>query len=256
MLSVSVMLMFLWYGFLAIGTYLLIMFFCTVGFHRHVNETINKSKYQDMWLLQHFGEEGRARWLRNFELYNLWEEYIQVSEEAKTRQLSMREQHRLNKLEQKVLESQRLYGKRCFDKIHRTANGRSNGIVHPFCFSTNSYVREPIDGQPFRPYPSKHQDYPSNHRADSSAGIHGEPYGYHWLMAGFWDPVRREDGVLVDPIKILEDDYFQDGATSAANYVVPRLFDDDNFRKALEDRVNQRIRAYEKQMGIVRRIFI
>lgn len=256
MLSVSVMLMFLWYGFLAIGTYLLIMFFCTVGFHRHVNETINTAKYRDMWLLQHFGEEGMARWLRNFELYNLWEEYIQVSEEAKTRKLGMREQHRLNKLEQQVVECQRLYGKRCFDKIHRTADGRSNGLVHPFCFSTNSYVREPIDGQPFRPYPCKHQDNPSNHRADSSAGIHGEPYGYHWLMAGFWDPVRRGDGVLVDPMAIVEDDFVNDGLNRASYYVVPMRFDDKNVKQALEERVNQRIRAYEKQMGIVRRIFI
>ena len=75
MLSVSVMLMFLWYGFLAIGTYLLIMFFCTVGFHRHVNETINKSKYQDMWLLQHFGEEGRARFLAHDKMIGLWFTY-------------------------------------------------------------------------------------------------------------------------------------------------------------------------------------
>lgn len=75
-------------------------------------------------------------------------------------------------------------------------------------------------------------------------------------MAGFWDPVRRGDGVLVDPMAIVEDDFVNDGLNRASYYVVPMTFDDENVEQALEERVNQRIRAYEKQMGIVRRIFI
>jgi hypothetical protein len=258
MLSVSVMLMFLWYGFLAIGTYLLIMFFCTVGFHRHVNETINKSKYQDMWLLQHFGEEGRARFLAHDKMIGLWFTYVTACEASKTRNLGMIERRRLKKLEQQVAEYQRQYGERCFDTIHRTPDGRSNGLVHPFCFTTDHYgYGEPIDGQPFRPYPSQHHDNPSIHNAFSSEGYHGEPYGFHWLMAGFWDPVRRaDDGELVDPMAIVEDDFVNDGLNRASYYVVAMTFDDENVGQALEDRVNQRIRDYEKQMGIIRRIFV
>lgn len=71
------------------------------------------------------------------------------------------------------------------------------------------------------PWGDNEWDYSHHHAANrcvhvtdtcsSSDGYwmrHGEPRGADWLAAGYWDPIHRfDDGVIVDPLEILLEDY-------------------------------------------------
>jgi len=132
---------------------------------------------RDAWLLQHFGAEGRDRWLCN---------------EILTHNPSSRQ----------IARIKAKYGENCWDIAHRTPDGYCSGIVRD-----NAWTQPILNYKNYPPwgndggYSRYHNELTEHEPIWHSC--HGEPRGVDWLAAGFWDPITRKDGVVVNPIYVL-----------------------------------------------------
>jgi hypothetical protein len=118
-------------------------------------------RHLNRWLLQHFGEEGRKRWLHN---QKLLKEFNSDNIQIKQRRLAQ--------------------DPNAYMLPIRTANGGVQGMVRPFV---------PDDYQPWgideNSYEDAHASANRYHEVSYITGQchHAEPYGTDWLAAGFWD---------------------------------------------------------------------
>jgi hypothetical protein len=201
-------------GFLAI---LASIWFCYAELHDYICE--HSTSLRDKWLIQHFGHEGKARWLVNEALVK----QLFSCDQARMALLSAQHvqahprviasaqgayKHALRVME----HSRAIYGADCFDAPSRGADGMRRGLVVDI--SKGGVQRDyPPWGNAYGNYPWAHALKPWTHRCTVESGSdgyrsrHGEPWGSDWLAAGYWDPIRRvDDGLVIDPISLLYED--------------------------------------------------
>lgn len=216
------MLTVLWYGIVGFASCALVAAILLCALKERVRRRFRTARSKDAWLLQHFGEHGRKLWLRNESLVPVWVEYCEAkdavfwaSKTADPDRHALRVANaRLATAEKAVAACRRSFGDGCFDAPHRTSGGGCAGLV----MGRTVDVSNPPWGPWWRPYPASHMADPSRHvpspngsweARDGHRSRHGEPMGIDWLAAGFWDPVMRDDGIMVDPVKVVEDDCFR-----------------------------------------------
>jgi hypothetical protein len=210
-LSVLFMLGWLWWGLLGLASVLVaVAGVCTViressetemDFKNGIAWRRQETRHRDRWLRQHFGEEGRRRWLLNLEAWEAFKAVMVFDEKGKA---------------VRRLEAFKAAYPGWYDGARRNAAGGSDGFV-PFAYSPAPWGTRPMvlrrkpqwGDDEDREYPSRHSAKGNRVRGrepTGGMGVHGEPMGIDWLAAGFWDPVVV-DGAVVDPIDELRRDY-------------------------------------------------
>jgi hypothetical protein len=219
--SVLFMLGWLWWGLLGLAG-VLVGFWYLGGVLRPVDPC---RRSRDRWLRQHFGEDGRRRWL----------ETRRICDGLKASRC-------------KGLDG--LYAR--LGKPRRGPDGGCVGFVllpdarapwggpalschMPWGFDWSRYDRHAKGG-------------PYSGGGDTMRGEHMEPSGLDWLAAGFWDPVgRADDGVVVDPMEAVRRDVTgQIWREGYASWSCP--FDAD-LAKELCDEGWERVRRTERETG-------
>ena len=188
-------------------------------------------KNRDRWLRQHFGEDGRKRWLENKRKNFRYAEFC--------------DQHKIRRLPD--IEQWAVIRKFVNEKLggypRRTADGRCEGFVE---LPLSDYKFNAPWGNDCSPYIERHPDTVDWFWRDGCCGArshHGEPRTADWLAAGFWDPVRRaDDGVLVDPIEVVlyrevKGDIWKSGSYGRYPIDLP---------DGMNDRANAEVTAIEK----------
>lgn len=193
-MSVVVMLAWLWWGLC--GFIAAFMGFWAFGSMLYQPQEDNV-KNRDKWLRQHFGEAGMKRWKENHRktfLLKKFEDTVKRTWDAKH-----------NKAEND-------FWAKMGGRARRTADGRCEGFVPvdikkyydsvPWSNDGSEYCETHATGIPGMVYYYSEVSCQSNWKSH-----HGEPRSSDWFAAGFWDPVARpDDGVIVDPMKLFEDE--------------------------------------------------
>lgn len=224
-MSVIILLGWLWYAFLGFLSCAAIvwLFYATLRDWWVEHVVYPRSPNRELWLKQHFGDEGARRWKVNAMLVGIRAEYQSASldfnlksrwnDERMMKDVRVRLQRVVGEMDR----CRKVYGADCFDPPYRTDDGGCRGLVEDMQMlhtRSLSYDRHPPWGEPRFRYTFDHSLVHGNHEFGSwSAGCygqgHGEPRGSDWLAAGFWDPIlRTDDGLRVDPLEVLTNDLF------------------------------------------------
>ena len=204
-------------------------------------------KNRDKWLRQHFGEEGRRRWLLN--------EYWSKRENQFLSSLP----NTYNADDQKVIklcakfEQEKQKAREAgfdFGKPRRASDGGCIGWVQMgYALSRvgSDRVANPPWSLDFEEYIEEHARSTEYFTKESCPHCkhHGEPRGMDWLAAGFWDPVRRTDGVLVDPIALLKLDLID--SVWGHGILTDPVVDDPDFK--MKDEIHAHVRKRERELG-------
>ena len=194
-----------WYALMGFLAIFLSVYFLFIDKNGSANHGL---KYRDRWLLAHFGEEGRKRWLINYEAMNLSKGLdIRKSNTIFSRMFDYPEekegiQKRFIKKYPQAWDA----AKRDWKAFKCLPDGICTGLPNYF-YDPNDYTHDPPWGFDWQPYPCAHHD-PETHNygcynADSKF-CHGEPRSWDYFAAGRWGTVVRDDGLVVDPMKLLE----------------------------------------------------
>jgi len=145
-------------------------------------------KWRDRWLIDHFGQAGRDRWLLNrTSCWVLWE----------CRQLERDHKNWPNKKSYKRYHDFQARHAPCLDGgicFTRGSNGDTIGTVEgdfggPISFGYHQGYRWcPPWGEDFFHYYAEHS---SELRRSLGSGIHAEPSSLNWFAAGFYDKGLR-----------------------------------------------------------------
>jgi hypothetical protein len=198
-------------------------------FHMEIYEN-QEQKHRDKWLLQHFGVEGRRRWLANEAICLAWHE------------------QRFPKV----------------TPLRRAADGGSEGWVNQwmrscnkprYCAMTEGWLANPPWGPDRETYNEGHGWGSGKDRNERKRGsividgkthyCHGEPYGTDWLAAGFWDPIVV-DGHRIDPIEELKKDIYWSYANLPG---LPNFEDMESWHRWVKEAWTKWRREYGKAPG-------
>lgn len=184
------------------------------------DDSLPHLKHRDKWLRQHFGEEGRRRWLEN----EKWAKRIGGMLPAFNRDEQVYKRH------VKMMAKAQAAG---IDTglAHRTEDGGCSGLMLDPAILNRGVGKFCIDRPPWgynhEKYSCLHNPYsylqhyqirvsdpaPWDTGRQKVLLTHNEPLGSDWMAAGFWDPVVRDDGEVVDPLALyIEDRYRKNDA--------------------------------------------